>query len=156
MENKMSYAQLYLRIALGVGFLVPGLDRLGVWGPNGLPYVSWGDWSHFSAYAHKVMYFLPYKLAEVFAMLATAGEVGFGALLLVGFFTRWAAIGAGLLTLCFALSMTAAFGIVSPINYSVFAFSAGSFMLSTMPQYRWSIDAWRQRSAREHSITSKA
>jgi uncharacterized membrane protein YphA (DoxX/SURF4 family) len=147
MEKKMSYAQLYLRIALGSGFLILGLDRLGVWGPNGRPYVSWGDWAHFSAYAHQVMYFLPDKVAGFFAVLATIGEIGFGSLLLMGWLTRWAAFGAGLLTLCFALSMTAAFGITSPINYSVFTVSAASFLLSTIPYYRWSVDA--RRSSRK-------
>ncbi len=46
--------------AVGVGhttYLVPGLDRLGAWGPPGGKQVSWGDWSHFTAYAHQVMFF---------------------------------------------------------------------------------------------------
>ena len=156
MKNKVSYLQLYFRIAVGVGFLIPGLDRLGVWGANGQPQVSWGDWAHFSAYAHKVMYFLPDKVAEVFAVFATIGEIGFGSLMLIGCFTRFAAIGGGLLTLCFGLSMAAAFGITAPFNYSVFAFSGGCFLLSTLPEYRWSIDALRRRSAKKHSFTSKA
>ncbi len=72
--NKFSpYIQLYLRLALGVGFLVPGLDRLGVWGKPGSPGVSWGDWQHFVASAADIMRFLPYSIASVFAVIATIG-----------------------------------------------------------------------------------
>ena len=55
MNLKIALAQLFLRLSLGIGFLVPGLDRLGVWGPNGGTNISWGDWQHFSKYAHKLM-----------------------------------------------------------------------------------------------------
>ncbi|WP_315818461.1 hypothetical protein [Paraflavitalea speifideaquila] len=70
-------------------------------------------------------------------------EIVFGVLLLAGWFTKWAAIGSGVLLLCFALSMAVAFGITSPLNYSVFTASAGSFLLAVMPAYAWSIDALR-------------
>lgn len=154
MDNKIAYAQLYLRIALGVTFWVPGLDRLGCWGPYGKSYVSWGDWSHFSAYAHQVMSFLPDKLIDVFAVLATVGELGFGFLLLTGWFTRLAAIGSGVLTLCFCISMAISFGITSPINYSVFTASAASFLLAVIPNYKWSIDALRD-SAKKMKNTER-
>jgi uncharacterized membrane protein YphA (DoxX/SURF4 family) len=134
-------AQLYLRLALGTGFFLLGLDRLGAWGPNGKPWVSWGDWKHFSAYAHEVMNFLPGKLAEVLAIIATIGEISVGFLLLIGLFTRWAAIGAAILTASFAIAMAISSGITSPINYSVFTVSAASLLLGAQPAYRWSIDA---------------
>lgn len=137
--------QLYLRLALGAGFFIIGCDRLGIWGPYGKPWVSWGDWKHFSAYAHQVMGFLPVGVAEVLAILATAAEVSFGVLLLLGLFIRQAAFGSGVLTGCFALSMTISFGITSPINYSVFVVSAASFLLSVQPSYRWSLDAVLRR-----------
>jgi len=124
-------AQLYLRLALGTGFLLLGLDRLGAWGPNGKPWVSWGDWKHFSAYAHEVMSFLPGQLAEILAIIATIAEIAFGLLLLIGLFTRWAAIGAAILTAAFAIAMAISSGITSPINYSVFTVSAASLLLST-------------------------
>ena len=145
MDRKITYIQLYLRLALGIGFLIPGLDRLGIWGPPGGPHISWGDWAHFSAYAHKVMSFLPGGLAGFMAVLATAGEITFGTLMVIGLFTRWAAIGAGVLTFCFAVSMAVSFGIEAPFNYSVFAFSGGSLLLSTVPQYGWSLDAVLRR-----------
>jgi putative oxidoreductase len=133
--------QLYLRLAMGSGFTILGLDRLGVWGPNGRPWVSWGDWHHFSVYAHEVMGFLPGGLAEALAVIATIAEISIGILLLLGLFTRQAAIGSGVLTACFAVAMAISYGITSPINYSVFTVSAASFLLSVQPGYRWSIDA---------------
>ena len=133
--------QLYLRLALATGYILLGFDRLGAWGPHGKSWVSWGDWQHFSDYAHEVMSFLPAGLAEALAVIATAGEISFGVLLLIGLFTRQAAIGSGLLTGCFAIAMAISGGFTSPINYSVFTVSAASFLLSTLPGYRWSIDA---------------
>jgi putative oxidoreductase len=62
-------------------------------------------------------------------------------LLLLGKWTRLAALGSGILSLLFAVSMTISFGIVSPLSYSVFTLSAGSFLLSTLNDYRWSLDA---------------
>jgi uncharacterized membrane protein YphA (DoxX/SURF4 family) len=133
--------QLYLRLAMGAGFTILGLDRLGAWGPNGKPWVSWGDWRHFSAYAHEVMGFLPGGLAEIMAIIATIAEISIGILLLLGLFTRQAAVGSGVLTACFAIAMAISYGITSPIDYSVFTVSAASFLLSTQPEYRWSVDA---------------
>lgn len=142
MKKQFSYAQLYLRLALGIDFLVPGLDRLGAWGPHGNPNVSWGDWQHFSNYAHQVMGFLPAGLAEALAILATIAEIAFGILLILGWLTRPVATGSGVLLLCFALSMMVSLGVTAPLNYSVFAASAGSFLLATIPAYKWSIDNW--------------
>lgn len=143
MEWKMAFAQLFLRLALGITYLVPALDRLGAWGPPGSKQVSWGDWSHFTAYAHQVMFFLPYRLAEVLAIIATVAELLFGVMLIAGWCTQWVALGSGLLLLFFALSMAVAFGITSPLNYSVFTASAASFLLAAIPAYTWSIDALR-------------
>jgi uncharacterized membrane protein YphA (DoxX/SURF4 family) len=133
--------QLYLRIALGAGFFIIGLDRLGAWGPYGKPWVSWGDWHHFSAYAHQLMNFLPYTLAEVLAVVATIVEITGGFLLITGLLTRWAAYACSALTLCFAIAMAISGGIMSPINYSVFSVSAACLLLATQPSYPWSLDA---------------
>jgi uncharacterized membrane protein YphA (DoxX/SURF4 family) len=143
MERRLDYAQLFLRLALGVTYLIPGLDRFGVWGPPGGNQISWGDWAHFSTYAHQVMGFLPSGLAELLAIVASVSEIIFGVLLLVGLLTRWVALGSGVLLLCFALSMAISFGITAPVNYSVFTASAASFLLTCIPAYRWSVDAWR-------------
>jgi uncharacterized membrane protein YphA (DoxX/SURF4 family) len=133
-------AQLYLRIALGTGFFILGLDRLGAWGPYGGSWVSWGDWKHFSAYAHELMHFLPYGIAETLAVVATIIEITAGPLLILGLFTRWTATTTCGLTLCFAIAMSITNGIISPINYSVFTVSAASLLLAAQQDYRWSLD----------------
>lgn len=141
MEKFRNLTQLFLRLALGIGYLVPGFDRLGVWGKYGERNITWGDWQHFIKYAGQVMSFLPSSLMNVFAVMATIAEIGFAVLLLVGRWTRMAALGSGILTLFFALSMAISFGIVSPLSYSVFTASAASFLLATLPAYKWSLDS---------------
>ena len=74
------------------------------------------------------------------AVAATIGEGLFGLLLLLGWYTRIGALGSGVLSLCFAIAMAVSFGIDSPLGYSVFALSAGSFLLAGLPYYPWSID----------------
>jgi putative oxidoreductase len=140
MQKNQSLIQLYLRIGLGASYLCAGLDRLGVWGPPGGDRISWGDWQHFMEYAYKLLFFLPYGLASFVAGIATGAEIIFGVLLILGLLTRWAAIGSGILLLLFALSMTVALGVQAPLNYSVFTASAASFLLSTLPAYKWSLD----------------
>jgi len=143
MKKATSVRQLCLRIALGIGFITPGLDRLGVWGKYGQRGISWGDWQHFMVYAADVMQFLPGPLITALAITATVCELLFGALLLVGLFTRVAAIGSGMLTFCFAVSMAISHGVVEPLSYSVFTVSAASFLLAGVEKYRWSLDLWR-------------
>ena len=97
MQKYSSFAQLYLRIAIGAAYLVFGFDRLGVFGKYGEKNVSWGDWQHFMVRAEEIMNFLPRTLVEPFAIIATAAEISFGVLLIVGFKTRLAAAGSGVL-----------------------------------------------------------
>jgi putative oxidoreductase len=141
-----NFTQLFLRLALGIGYLVPGLDRLGVWGKNGEAGISWGDWQHFMQYAKEVMGFIPVSLVNVFAVIATIAEIGFGILLLLGKWTKIAALGSGILALLFAVAMAISFGIISPLSYSVFTVSAASFLLATIGQYKWSLDHVRRET----------
>jgi uncharacterized membrane protein YphA (DoxX/SURF4 family) len=140
MEKQKDFFQLYLRLAIGIGYLVPSLDRLGVWGPPGGKNISWGDWQHFMEFAGQVMDFLPLPLISLLAVVATIAEIVFGLLLLVGKWTKISALASGLLTFLFAVSMAISFGIVSPLSYSVFTVSAASFLLSTVGHYKWSLD----------------
>jgi len=140
MKNLQQPAQLFLRSALGIGYLVPALDRLGAWGKNGEPGISWGDWQHFMQYAREVMSFIPVSLVTLFAVIATIAEISFGILFLIGKWTKLAALGSGILALLFAVSMAVSFGIVSPLSYSVFTVSAASFLLATVDTYKWSLD----------------
>jgi putative oxidoreductase len=145
MLRLQSQIQLYLRIALAGGYLKLGPDRLGFWGPNGKAFVSWGDWKHFMDYANEVMRFLPSALIPFFAIAATVAEISFGILLLLGKWTRVAATGSGILAFLFAVSMAISNGIQDPIGYSVFTVSAASFLLATIPSYRWSLDNWSKK-----------
>lgn len=146
MPQKLPYAglsSLYLRIAIASAYLWEVADRLGLLGANGQPHVGWGDMDHFMVYSRQVLDFLPAGLVMPLALLATIGEAVFGTLILIGLFTRQAAIGSGLLSLCFAISMAISFGIESPLGYSVFTLSAASCVLAGLTQYPYSIDAWR-------------
>jgi putative oxidoreductase len=142
MRNNFSVPSLFLRLTLGISYLWFVADRFGLLGTNGSPHVGWGDWHHFVLYASQVMSFIPSRVVPFFAGLATLGEFSFGLLLVTGCFTRLAAIGSGLLSLLFAISMGISFGIESPLGYSVFTVSAASFLLAAIPSYQWSVDEW--------------
>jgi uncharacterized membrane protein YphA (DoxX/SURF4 family) len=141
-EKIKSYRLCILSPPAGdLGWLYLGrADRLGFLGKHGSPHVGWGDWDHFMKYAGEVMSMLPHHLVPVLAVIATILEGLFGLLLLAGLFTRAAALGSGLLSLCFALCMALSFGIESPIGYSVFTLSAASFLLALQPNCFWRLD----------------
>ena len=132
---------LVLRIALGITLLVPVADRLSLIGMPDEKNISWGNWANFALYTHKLNPSVSADVADVLAILATLGEAGFGILLVLGLFTRWAALGAGLLIGAFALAMTIALGYKAPINYSVWVDSAASLLLATFPAYAYSMDS---------------
>jgi putative oxidoreductase len=134
------FPALYLRIAIGSAYLWEVADRFGMLGTHGSPHVGWGDWAHFLDAARQVMSFLPASITPLLATIATIGEATFGLLIIIGLFTRVAAIGSGLLSLCFALAMAISAGIDSPLGYSVFTVSAASFLLATLPRYFFSLD----------------
>ncbi|AYL95704.1 DoxX family protein [Mucilaginibacter celer] len=142
MSINQKISSFFLRLAIGISYLWEVADRLGLLGINGQPHVGWGDWKHFTAYAKQVMSFLPPALVNPLAAIASIGEGGFGLLLIMGLFTRMAAIGSGVLSLCFAIAMAISFGIESPLGYSVFTLSAASFLLAGLTQYSWSLDNW--------------
>jgi putative oxidoreductase len=123
-----------LRIALATGFLSAVASRLSLWGKKS------AGWSGFLDYTAQVNSFLPKRFMPIIAVVGTALELVFGILLLVGFKTHYAAFGAALLTMLFAFAMAYSFGIKEPLDYSVFSFSAGAFLLGTMPCHKWSID----------------
>jgi len=132
---------LYLRLSIGSAYLWEVADRLGMLGAHGQPHVGWGDWAHFLAYAQQVISFIPAGCVPVLAILASICEGLFGLLLIAGLFTRFAAMGSGILSFCFAVAMAISFGIDSPLGYSVFTLSAASLLLATLPQYKWSVDS---------------
>ncbi len=123
----------FLRIALSAAFLSAVADRLGIWGGPGADGIAWGDWYYFSLYAAELTGILPLFLQEPAAWVATVAEIVLGIGLLIGWKLRYFALASGILLLIFALSMTIAFGIKSPLDYSVFTASAGAFLLAAIP-----------------------
>lgn len=134
MKINQDLATLFLRVALSTGFLSAVASRLGFWGK----YSS--GWRNFVSYTAQVNSFTPANMASGIAIAATILETTLGIMLLIGFKTNYAALGAAVLTLLFALAMALSSGIKEPLDYSVFAFSAGAFLLAAMPYYKWSID----------------
>ena len=134
MKRYQDYASFLLRIALGAGFLSAVSSRLGFWGS----YSS--GWESFLAYAEKVNSFAPKTCIPTIAITATIAESVLALLLLVGYQTRLASIGATILTLLFALTMTYSFGLKDPLDHSVFVFAMSASLLATMENYKWSLD----------------
>lgn len=140
MNQYQGIASFLLRLALATGFLSSVASRLGLWGQQS------SGWENFLAYTAEVNSFAPAGFIPFLAIAATTLETGFGILLLVGLKTRYAAVGSGILTLLFAVAMSYSSGVKSPLDYSVFAFSASSLLLATVPKYPWSIDEKINRS----------
>lgn len=133
---------IYLRLALGIGFLSAVADRFGWWGPPGTPNVAWGTFHNFLTYTAKLNPWFSGSWIRAIGWTATVCEACFGAMLVIGYRTRAASVGSGLLTLAFAIGMVCGIGIHAPLNYSVFAASAGAFLLAGAETYPLSLDAW--------------
>jgi putative oxidoreductase len=140
MEESFKIPQLLLRGALGLTFLTPVFDRLGILGPMGTGNIEWGNWENFIDYTAMLMPYLSRPITNVMGGIATASEFTIAVLLIIGFKTKYAAIGSALLTLTFILFMTTSVGIQKPINFGVFTASAASLLLAYIPNYKWSID----------------
>ena len=134
MKIYQGIASLLLRLALASGFLSAVASRLSLWGSHS------SGWKSFLSYTGQVNSFLPQTMIPVVAVTSTILETTLGIMLLTGYKTSKASIATALLTLVFSAAMAYSSGIKEPLDYSVFAFSAGAFLLSTMPYYKWSID----------------
>ncbi len=134
MKIDQNIAALFLRLALASGFLSAVASRLSLWGK----YSS--GWKNFVTYTAQVNSFAPQSMANSIAIISTILEMIIGLMLLTGYKTGFAAVAASALTFLFALAMAVSSGIKEPLDYSVFAFSAGALLLSTMPAHKWSID----------------
>jgi uncharacterized membrane protein YphA (DoxX/SURF4 family) len=134
MKKYQGIATILMRFALATGFLSAVGSRLSLWGSHS------SGWTGFMGYTKSLNSFAPASLIPLLAVTSTILETGFAILLLIGYKTRWAALVVSMLTLLFALTMTYSFGLKEPLDYSVFAFSASAFLLSTMPDYPLTID----------------
>ncbi len=136
MKKYQDISILLLRLGLAATFLSAVASRLNLWSKA----AGGSNWNEFLAYVGQLNSFAPASIIPVLAIAATALETTFAILLIIGYKTRLAALGAAILTLVFALTMTHASGVKSPLDYSVFVDCTAAFMLATMPAYRWSLD----------------
>jgi uncharacterized membrane protein YphA (DoxX/SURF4 family) len=140
MENSFKTPQLLLRLAIGITFLTPVLDRLGIFGHPGTGNIEWGNWKNFIDYTSTLMPFFDRPMVNVMGLIATISEATIAVGLIIGFKTKYIALGSCLLTLTFIVFMATSIGIQKPINFGVFTASAASLLLSKIPNYQWSID----------------
>lgn len=146
-ESQLSEAlrgpvSVFLRLALGGGFLSAVADRFGLWGPIGTKNVAWGDFAHFTQYTRQLNPWAPTALVPTLAWVSTVAELVLGVALILGLFTHWVALLSGILLLLFAGSMSIALGLQAPWNYSVFAAAAAAFALVVLGAGPWSVDRW--------------
>jgi uncharacterized membrane protein YphA (DoxX/SURF4 family) len=142
MFKKLSgFGGVFLRLAIGAGFLSAVADRFGYWGSAKEKGVAWGNFEKFTAYAGQLNWFMPEALIPLLAWTATLAEIIFGIMLILGLYTRFASLASGFLLLSFAVTMTLALGIKVPLDYSVYAASAGAFLLAGVSSYAMSVDS---------------
>ena len=98
-------SQVFMRLAIGTAFLSAVMDRFGLWGPPGSPNVSWGDWESFLGYSNAINFYAPALLGSFLAIVATVLEVILAVMLMIGFKTRLAALGSGILLTLFGIPM---------------------------------------------------
>lgn len=140
MEDNLKVPQLLLRCALGITFLTPVLDRLGILGPAGTGNIEWGNWQNFIDYTSTLMPYFDRSITNILGGIATVSEFLVAIFLIIGFKTKYAALGSCLITLTFILFMATSVGIQKPINFGVFTATTASFLLSRITAYKWSID----------------
>ncbi len=131
-ERVLQIARVFLRLALGITFLVAISDRFGWLGPYGSKNVSWGDWTHFVQYVAVLNPFVPKSLIPGLAVLETVIELGLGIALLLGIYQRVVAWSSAALLMSFALTMSIALGITAPLSYSVFTAFGAALLLGAV------------------------
>jgi len=131
-ERVLQIAKVFVRLALGITFLVSIGDRLGWLGAYGSKNVSWGDWTHFVQYVAALNSFVPKSLIPGLAVLETIIELGLGIALLLGIYQRVVAWSSAVLLMSFALTMSIALGITAPLSYSVFTAFGAALLLGAV------------------------
>jgi uncharacterized membrane protein YphA (DoxX/SURF4 family) len=149
-------SSVFLRLALGISFLSAVADRFGFWGFYGEPNVAWGNYARYVAYTAKLNWFLPAATIPALAIIATAAEILFGLLLVLGWKTRTIAFLSGVLLTIFALAMTMALGIKAPLDSSVFSAAGGALLLATSANFPFSLDQLVRRNKQAGSTARGA
>ncbi len=129
--------KLFLRFAIGTGFLSAVADRFGLWPAE---VSAWGNWESFLEYTKIINPLIPETFIPVFGGIATAAELLFGISLIIGFKTELVAKLSGFLILIFALAIAFSTGIKGVFDYSVFAASAAAFGLSIINEKYLELD----------------
>ena len=99
-----------------------------------------GNYARFVAYTAKLNWFLPAAMIPSLAIVATAAEILFGLLLVLGWKTRTIALLSGVLLTTFALTMTMALGVKAPLDLSVFSAAGGALLLAASANFPFSLD----------------
>jgi thiosulfate dehydrogenase (quinone) large subunit len=150
--NRMKgYVIVFLRLALAASYLSSVTSRFGFWGKD----VGWGNYSAFLEYTAKVNPFLPISLVPIVGRIVDVAEISLAVLLIVGFRIRETALLSGVMLLLFALAMSAsaAVGIISTLDHSVYTACAASFLLATENGSALSLDGTlKKRSAAFHRM----
>lgn len=129
--------KVFLRFAIGIGFLSAVADRFGLWSKE----VSvWGNWNSFLDYTQIINPWFPNSMISIIGIIATIAEIVFALCLIVGYKTELFAKLSGFLLLIFAISMTFATGIKGVFDFSVFTASAAAFALSLIKEKHWELD----------------
>ena len=131
-ERIFQIARVFLRLSLGITFLIAIGDRFGLLGPHGSKNVSWGDWTHFVQYVAILNWFVPKALIPALAVLETTIELALGVALVLGIYQRVVAWSSAALLMSFALTMSIALGIIAPFSYSVFSALGGALLLGAV------------------------
>ena len=110
-----------------------------------------GNYARYLAYTAKLNWFLPAATIPALAIIATAAEILFGLLLVLGWKTRTIALLSGVLLITFALAMTMALGVKAPLDFSVFSAAGGALLLATSANFPFSLDELVRRNTRAES-----
>ena len=148
MRSLQRLTPMFLRLALGITFLSAVGDRFGLWGPPGAHNVAWGTFARFTQYTALLNPWAPSAIVPILAWTATGAELVLALALIIGFYTQWAALGAGVLLVLFASGMTVGTGLKSALDYSVLSAAAAAFALALLGPGSWSLDAWRREPMR--------
>ena len=125
-ETQQRWALVYTRIALGAAFLSGIASRFGLYGKD----VGYGNFDKFIRYTAELNSFMPASTIPFLAWAATVAELVFGVALVLGLWTRWVALGSAVLLLLFGVAMAISFGIISPLDYSVFTASGAALLVA--------------------------
>ena len=113
--------------------------------------MAWGNYARYVAYTAKLNWFLPAATIPALAIIATAAEILFGLLLVLGWKTRTIALLSGVLLTTFALTMTMALGVKAPLDSSVFSAAGGALLLATSANFPFSLDELVRRNKQAES-----